>query len=211
MTALLALLLGALLADDRPVRWTFEDAKVDKLPDGWTADKTGKGEGSVWKVLEDASAPAGSHVLAQTSSEGPNPLFNLCVCDETSLADVDLTVSYKAATGKKDQGGGLLWRYKDAGNYYIARENPLEGNFRVYRVVGGKRAQLSTADVKAAAGEWHTLRVVQRGDHIQCYLNDKLHLDVKDDTFKDAGKVGLWTKADAVTHFDDLKIGKPAM
>jgi hypothetical protein len=204
-----AFALLTLLADDKSVRWTFEDATADKLPGGWTADKTGKGPGSEWKVLKDETAPAGPQVLAQTSSEGPNPLFNLCVCDEASLTDVELTVSYKAVSGKKDQGGGLMWRYKDAGNYYIARENPLEGNFRVYKVVEGKRAQLATADVTAAAGKWHTLRIVHRGDHIQCYLDDKLHLDVKDTTFKDAGKVGLWTKADAVTHFDDLKIAKP--
>jgi hypothetical protein len=205
-----ALVCATALADDKPVRWTFEDAGADKLPAGWAADKTGKGEGSVWKIVKDETAPAGPQVLAQTSSDGPNPLFNLCVCDEASLTDVELSVSYKAVTGKKDQGGGLMWRYKDAGNYYIARENPLEGNLRVYRVVGGKRAQLATADVTPAAGKWHMLRIVHRGDHIQCYLDDKLHLDVKDTTFKDAGKVGLWTKADAVTYFDDLKIAKPS-
>jgi len=208
MTASMCLSLALFLADD-PVRWTFEDAKLGELPGGWKADKTGKGPGSQWKVVTDESAPAGPQALAQTSSEGPTPLFNLCVCEESKMADVEMSVRLKAVSGKKDQGGGLMWRYKDAGNYYIARINPLEGNFRAYKVVGGKRVQLATAEVEAAAGKWHTLRIVHRGERIQCYLNDKLHLDVKDGTFKDAGHVGLWTKADAVTHFDDLNIAKP--
>ena len=98
-----------------------------------------------------------------------------------------------------------MWRYKDAGNYYVARMNPLEDNYRVYKVVAGKRTQLGSVDVKVPAGQWHTLRVVQKADRIQCYLDGKSQLDVKDDTFPDAGKIGLWTKADAQTDFADLK------
>jgi hypothetical protein len=186
--------------------WSFEDPEEGKLPPSWSAAKTGKGPGSVWKIITDESAPAGPKVLAQTSSEGPTPLFNICVADKTSYTDVDLSVSFKAVSGKRDQGGGLVWRYRDANNYYVARVNPLEENFRVYKVVAGKRAQLGTADVDAPAGNWHTLRVVHKGDHIQCHLNGKLHLDVKDGTFTEAGKIGLWTKADAVTSFDALKV-----
>ncbi|MCH8922306.1 MAG: DUF1080 domain-containing protein [Planctomycetes bacterium] len=192
----------------RGVRWTFEDATLGNLPGGWTADKTGKGEGSVWKVIDDESAPAGSHVLAQTSSAGPNRLFNLCVIKKSKYKDLDLSVSFKAVKGKIDRGGGPVWRYQDANNYYIARMNPLEDNYRVYKVVEGRRRQLASADVKAAAGKWHTLRIVQRGSHIQCYLNDKLHLDVKDEEFKEAGQVGLWTKADAVTSFDAFEVAE---
>ena len=186
------------------VRWSFEDAGVGKVPEGWSSGKTGKGPGSVWKVIEDTTAPSGAHVLAQTSSEGPNRLFNLCVAEKTSYKDVDLTVSFKAVQGKIDQGGGPVWRYQDENNYYIARMNPLEDNFRVYKVVQGRRTQLDSSDVKAPAGKWHKIRVVQKGNDIQCYLNGKLHLEVKDDTFTGKGKVGLWTKADAVTSFDDF-------
>src|SRR5262245_51684884 len=186
--------------------WSFEDATNGELPKGWSSAKTGKGPGSVWKVVEDTTAPTGSKGLAQTSSDGANSLFNVCVADKTKLADLDLTVSFNAVSGKKDQGGGPVWRYRDANNYYVARMNPLEDNFRVYKVVAGKRTQLASADVEAAAGKWHTIRIVQKGDHIQCYLNDKLHLDVKDDTFTDAGKIGLWTKSDAVTSFDALNV-----
>jgi hypothetical protein len=190
----------------RAVKWSFEDAKVGKLPKAWKSDKTGKGQGSVWKVIDDKSSPTGSHVLAQTSSAGPNRLFNLCVLGKPKYKDLDLRVSFKAAGGKIDQGGGPVWRHQDADNYYIARMNPLEDNYRVYKVVEGRRRQLASADVKAAAGKWHTLRIVQQGSHIQCSLNGKLLLDVKDETFKESGKVGLWTKADAVTSFDAFEV-----
>ena len=196
-----------LLAADKPRehRWSFEDAQTGTLPKGWTRVKTGKGPGSVWKVVEDQSAPKGSKVLAQTSSEGPNRLFNLCVADKTSFKDLELTVSFKADTGKLDQGGGPVWRYQDANNYYICRHNPLEDNFRVYKVIAGKRIQLASADVKADAGKWHKIRVAMRGDKIVCTIND-LQLDVRDASITKAGKIGLWTKADAVTNFDDLSV-----
>ncbi len=203
----LALIIGsascAVAAE--PFKMSLEDAKVGELPSGWVAAKTGRGPGSVWKVLEDPSAPGGK-VIAQTSPEGPNPLFNLCVAENAKYSDLDLTVSFKAVAGRIDQGGGPVWRYKDADNYYVARMNPLEDNYRVYKVVGGKRTQLGSADVKAPAGQWHTLRIVHEGRHIQCYVNGKLCLDVKDDAFKEAGKVGLWTKADAQTHFARLVV-----
>ncbi len=171
LTAVVCALFAAAttVADEK---WIFEDAKIGGLPEGWSSAKTGKAEGSVWKVQEDQSAPAGANVLTQTSSEGPNPLFNLCVADKTRYKDVDLTVSFKALTGKIDQGGGPVWRYKDANNYYIARMNPLEDNFRVYKVVDGRRRQLDTSNVKASAGKWHTIRIVHKGNQIQCYLNE---------------------------------------
>ena len=188
----------------------FEKATVDKLPEGWTAAKTGTGPGSVWKVLEDASSPKGPKVLAQTSSEGPKPLFNLCVADATSYADVDLSVSLKAVKGKIDQGGGPVWRYKDADNYYVARVNPKEANFRLYKVVGGKRTQLASADVEPLQRKWQTIRIVQQGDHIRCYLDGQLEIDAKDAALRDAGKIGLWTKADAVTSFDNVSVTAPS-
>jgi len=186
-------------------RMSLENATVGKLPQGWIAATTGEGPGSAWNVVEDPAAPAGKKVLAQTSTEGPQRLFNLCVAENTSFTDLDLTVAFNAVAGKIDQGGGPVWRYKDAGNYYLARMNPLENNFRVYKVVAGKRTQLATADVTAAIGAWHTIRVVHQGQHIQCYFNGKLSLDVTDNAFPNAGKIGLWTKADAQTRFADLR------
>jgi hypothetical protein len=178
---------------------------VGELPPGWIAAKTGEGPGSVWKVVEDPTAPSGGKALAQTSAEGPKKLFNLCVAKKTSFLDLDLSVAFKAVAGKIDQGGGLVWRYTDANNYYVARMNPLENNYRVYKVVAGKRTQLATADLKIDAARWHSLRIVHVGKHIECYFDGRRHLDVKDDTFPKAGKIGLWSKADAQTHFADLR------
>ena len=198
----------------RQVRDTLRDrtlvfAKDDagRLPKGWTAAKTGSGAGSVWKVVADETAPTKKgHVLAQTAA-GPGPLFNLCVADDTNFKDVEVSVAFKAVKGKIDQGGGIVWRYQDADNYYIARFNPLEDNYRVYKVVGGKRIQLATKEnLTAKAGEWHTLSIKMVGDQIECFLDGKKHLEAKDDAIAKAGKVGLWTKADAQTWFDDLKI-----
>jgi hypothetical protein len=140
-------------------------------------------------------------------AESPNAMFNLCVLEGGSYKDLEATVAFKAVRGKNDQGGGLVWRYQDADNYYIARMNPLEDNFRVYKVVGGKRVQLATKEgLTVPAGEWHTLAIKQEGEHIECSLDGKKYLEVDDATIKEAGRVGLWTKSDAQTHFDDLRI-----
>ncbi|MEW6307083.1 MAG: family 16 glycoside hydrolase [Verrucomicrobiota bacterium] len=208
---MLSLLAGWLTlpigAAEKPVReWNFENATPNALPAGWVAAKTGTGPGSDWKVLTDNTSPHGAKTVAQMSGEGPNPLFNLCVAEGTSFADVDMTVAFKPIKGEIDQGGGLLWRYQDANNYYVARFNPLEDNYRVYKVTGGKRKQLATADATGLAGQWHTMRVVHKGDQIQCYLNGKLLLQAKDTEIPKAGKIGFWTKADAVTAFDGLVV-----
>jgi len=198
------LLLGA--SNSSSTSLNFKDAKVGELPKGWTAAKTGTGEGSLWKVVADETSPDGGKALAQVSDKGSGSLFNLCVADGTSYQDLDLSLMFNAVAGKEDQGGGLVWRFKDATNYYIARMNPLEDNFRVYKVVDGKRMQLGSADVKAEAGKWHMIRITHDGDHIKCYLNGQPYLDVKDGTFKDAGKIGLWTKADAQTRFAGIMV-----
>lgn len=207
--AILVLAFGATLlaAEEKAKRIRFSRDDVDKVPAGWKADQTGKGEGSVWKVVADDTAPSKTgHALAQTA-ESPAPMFNLCVADDTHCKDVEIRVAFKAVKGKKDQGGGLVWRYQDANNYYIARFNPLEDNYRLYKVVAGKRIQLETReDLKAPAGEWHTLAVTMKGDRIECSLDGKKQLESRDATFTRAGKIGLWTKADAQTHFDDLQI-----
>jgi hypothetical protein len=207
VTAVALLGMALTAAEEKTRTINFKKDDVGKVPSGWKADKTGKGEGSVWKVVEDPTAPSKTgYALAQTA-ESPGSMFNLCVADDTKYKDVEVSVAFKAIKGAKDQGGGIVWRYQDANNYYVARMNPLEDNFRVYKVVAGKRsAEFQNVDVKVPTNEWHTLRITMKGDHIQCYLDGKKHLDVKDDTFKDAGKVGLWTKADAQTYFDDFKV-----
>lgn len=192
--------------ESKPQVWDFEDAAVGKVPSGWTAAKTGDGEGCVWKVVEDKSAPSGARVLAQVAA-GPRPLFNLCIVDRTTFRDLELSVAFKAVDGKVDQGGGVVWRLVDANNYYIARFNPLEDNYRLYKVVDGKRTQLATKEsLKAPAGEWHTLAIKMHRNAIECLLNGTKHLEATDDSFTKAGQIGLWTKADAQTYFDRVEI-----
>jgi hypothetical protein len=197
----------AIAADEKPKVFTFEKMDLGKVPAGWKATQTGKGEGSIWKVVEDKTAPSkAGFALAQTA-ESPGSVFNLCVVEDTSFKDVEISVSFKANAGKKDQGGGVVWRYVDANNYYIARMNPLEDNFRVYKVVAGKRsAEFQDAEVKIPVGEWHTLAVKMVGEKIECFLDGKKYLEAKDDAFTKAGKVGLWSKADAQTSFDKLTV-----
>jgi hypothetical protein len=192
----------AFAGDDTGRRITFAGAKVGELPTGWKVAKTGKGTGGAWKVVADKDAPGGL-ALAQTKAD-KTATFNLCILEESKYKDLDLTVSFKAMAGDTDQGGGLVWRLRDGDNYYIARVNPLEDNFRLYKVEAGSRKQLATADIEAAAGQWHTLRIVHQGNHIECYLNAKKYLDARDDAFGGAGKIGLWSKADAQTRFAGL-------
>ena len=182
----------------KPAVFNFDADKAGEAPKGWEAAV------GVWKVAADDTAPSKPNVLAQ-SAEGPGSQFNIALAGDTAFKDLDLTVRMKAVAGKADQGGGPVWRAKDAKNYYVCRWNPLEDNFRLYKVVDGKRTQLANADLKAEPG-WRTIRVTMRGEQIECYLDGKKVVEAKDDTFKDAGKVGLWTKADAATNFDDLTV-----
>jgi hypothetical protein len=200
----MALLTGAEPADRV---WTFAKADAGKRPAGWTAAKTGEGEGSVWQVRADESAPGKTgHALVQTA-EGPTRLFNLCLADGTTFRDGELTVQVRAVSGEIDQGGGLVWRAKDANNYYVCRYNPLEKNFRLYHVKAGQRKELAGKNkVELPAGKWFTVSVTHLGDTIRCTLNGEHALEVTDDTFPEAGQVGFWTKADAVTAFDELRM-----
>jgi len=194
--------------DELPLRvFSFNTNEVSKLPAGWRQEHTGAGEGSIWTVVADNSAPSGNGAVLAQTAEGPDALFNLCVVEDSRFKDLELQVAFKAVRGKNDQGGGVVWRFRDHDNYYIARMNPLEDNFRVYRVVAGKRKQLQSRDgLKVKAGEWHTIKIEMERDHIHCCFDGEKMLDVKDETFKDAGKIGLWTKSDAQTDFDHLEV-----
>jgi hypothetical protein len=211
MAAVVTLVSVSLLAaEEKEHRFRLSKDDVGKVPAGWKSDKTGKGEGSVWKVVADETAPSKTSLVLAQTAESPGNVFNLCVADQPSLTDVEAMVSFKAVKGKMDQGGGIVWRYQDANNYYIARMNPLEDNFRVYKVIAGKRIQLETKeDLKVPTGEWHNLKIKMVGDRIECFLDGKKYLDAKDDAIQKAGKVGLWTKADAQSHFDQFTAKEP--
>jgi hypothetical protein len=199
----------ALLAAEGKIQaFRFTKGDAGKVPAGWKTAQTHKGKhSSIWKVMADDTAPSKKgYVLAQTA-ESPNRVFNLCVVEDSRYKDVEISVAFKAIQGENDQGGGIVWRYQDANNYYVARMNPLENNYRVYKVVAGERKELKRKeDLKVKPGEWHTLKIRQEGNHLECFLGGKKMLDARDDTFTKAGKVGLWTKSDARTYFDNFTV-----
>ncbi|MBI5185208.1 MAG: hypothetical protein HZA01_05720 [Nitrospinae bacterium] len=185
--------------------WNFDKETAGKPPKGFSNQAAGPENPGRWKVVEDKTAPTPPHAFAQASSENSGDRFNLAVIEDTEYGNLALEIKLKAVSGKEDQGGGPIWRYQDPDNYYIARVNPLENNFRVYKVVNGNRKQLSTANLKIASGEWHTIKIINKDDKIECYYDERLYLEARDGAFK-KGKIGLWTKADAITYFDNLEV-----
>ena len=189
--------------------WTFDALESGKTPPDLRVRETHPGPKlGVWQVAADSTAPSKPNVLALSTDE-PKATFNVALFQPMAYKDLDLRVRIKANSGQVDQAGGLVWRCNDENNYYICRINPLEDNFRVYKVVDGKRSQLQSTEFKAETGKWYHVRAVMVGDQITCYVDGKKYLDVKDDTFKDAGLVGLWTKADASSSFDALAVFAP--
>lgn len=183
------------------IQWNFENSLLGSVRAGAVVPR-----GS-WEIRELPDAPAGPKVVVQTA-HNRGATFNLLVFEQPLLTDLDLSVQLKALEGREDQGGGLVWRYQDEQNYYIARTNPLENNFRVYKVVKGGRLMLQSAPLVISPG-WHTLRITMQGNQIECFLDGRSYLKVTDDNFSKAGRIGLWTKADAVTAFDDLRVSPP--
>ncbi len=206
-TAMAVLFFGNALQAGEKI-WHFDDSQAQKLPAGWKADVTNGKEGSaIWQVVVDKSAPSPEHVLALTDiNHHSGAAFNLCRIDSLVFLDGEIEVKFKANRGRIDQGGGIIWRVQDSKNYYIARFNPLEDNFRLYFVKNGYRKLLANADVILHAGEWHTMKIVQKGDRYAGYLDGKKYLEGRDKTFTRHGGIGLWTKADAATSFDDFSV-----
>jgi len=186
--------------------YNFDNDPVGKAPARFHEALTGGGSRVQWVVKADPSAPSQPNALAQVSTDKTDYRFPLAIADEATFKDLELSVKFKAISGQVDRAAGLVFRLKDANNYYIVRANALENNYRLYHVVGGRRVQFAGANFKVASGEWHELRVECAGNHIVCYYDGEKKIDATDETFKDAGKIGLWTKADSVTYFDDLRV-----
>jgi len=180
----------------------FDDATPGAAPPGWTATKTGKGEAK-WTIEKDDTAPSKPNVLKQ-SGEATYPV---CLKNGTSLKDGFVEVKFKPIAGKEDQAGGLVWRARDSDNYYIARANALEDNVTIYHTIKGKRTEKKRTNTKVASNQWHTLRVDFSGDHFTVAFDGKKAIEWDDQTFTEAGMVGVWTKADSVTLFDDFTYG----
>lgn len=190
----------------KPARWTFDDGKPDAQPPAFGFARTGSGAVGKWVIKAVGDAPSGKHVLAQIDADKTSNRFPIAVADAPALADLALSVKCKPVSGKVDQACGLVLRYQDANNYYVTRANPLEGNIRFYYVKDGTRRELASWSGKVTANAWHDYRVEAKGDRFVVTFDGTKVLDVKDATFAKPGKVGLWTKADSVTYFDDLAV-----
>ncbi len=197
-----------------PEHYDFEADLPGTVPAGFSAVHSGKGRPGVWEVLEDAAAPAGPRAVAQTDADSTNYRFPVLVLDGPSARDVELAVSFKPISGKVDQAAGLVWRYQDPGNYYVVRANALEDNVVLYKMEKGKRSDLTVkgelmsygVDAQVPAAAWSELEVAVAGELFTVFLNGEQLFEVEDSTFPQAGAVGLWTKADSVTWFDDLRL-----
>lgn len=183
------------------VLFNFENDNQEQVPSGFSTSATGNPKSIKWGVVVDN----GNKAVAQQAINSGS-CYNLLVLDKVKFENFSTEVKIKAVSGDEDQGGGLVWRYIDKDNYYIARYNPLENNLRLYHVVNGSRKQLQSVDSVIKQGEWFTMAIEIKGNKIICSLNGKRLIETTDETFKSAGLIGLWTKADAVTFFDDLAI-----
>lgn len=201
MHPLLALLaVGVMAAALDTVR--FDSDRLGQPPAGWTATQTGSGQAR-WTVVADDTAPSKPNVLRQ-SGEATYPV---CFKNDTNLQDGFVEVKFKPVSGREDQAGGLVWRLKDANNYYVARANALEDNVTIYHTINGRRTEKMRTNTKVASGAWHTLRVDFAGNHFVVTFDGRKAIEWDDLTFKETGKVGVWTKADSVTLFDDFSYG----
>lgn len=193
----------------------FDDERPGSIPPGWTVAMTHDGGPPKWEVLRDATAPSGSQVLAQTSTDPTNARYPLAIYERAKPVNGSVSVRFKPISGERDQAAGIVWRYRNPDNYYIVRANALEDNVVLYKVEAGKRVSL--APVGTAPGTygvkhpvpkqtWSTLRVDFSGERFEVFLNGARIMEVRDPTFTAAGLTGLWTKADSVTHFDDYLV-----
>lgn len=197
------------------MRIDFEAMDAGAAPTGFTTALTGEGTPPRWIVRAEADAPSGRQALVQSSADPTKYRFPVCVYDAFDAADVAVSVRFKALSGAVDQAAGLVWRYQDANNYYVVRANALENNVVLYKMENGKRTDLKPTDagwlaygkdVAVPGGKWNELRVSAVGKRFEVFFNGAQLFAVEDETFRLRGKVGLWTKADSVTAFDDFTI-----
>jgi hypothetical protein len=188
---------AALAGDEK-----FDTVAPGTLPADWICGVTGTGS-PIWKVEADASAPSKPNVLKQ-SGKGT---FPWCVKQSAQITDGFVEVKFKPLAGREDQAGGLIWRFKDANNYYVARANALENNVSLYHTQNGRRITIKYVNAAVAANQWHTLRVEFAGMAIKVLLDGKPYIAADNDQIAGAGAVGVWTKADSVTAFDDFSYG----
>lgn len=193
----------------------FDHAIPGKLPADWTVAMTHAGAPPRWEIVRDESAPNPPNVLAQLSRDRTAGRFPLAIWNRASIQDGELSVAFKPVEGSIDQAAGMVWRYQDPNNYYIVRANALENNVVLYKVQGGVRTSITPKGLPSRSygvkhpipsGRWSNLKVSFAGTRITVFLNQERLFEAEDTTFQKSGKIGLWTKADSVTYFDDFKI-----
>lgn len=186
--------------------WTFDTDAPGTIPKEFVTGTLFDGRpAGDWKVIQGSGAPSSPNVLGQLMGKGAEHAYKLVLIDGTQSSNLDVEVSLFAVNGKADMGGGIIWRATDDRNYYLTRANPLEQNIRIYRVVNGVRHMIQNFDHTIDVRRWHTLRLVMNGCSVQVFFDQKAIFDLCDKTFAE-GRIGLWTKSDAVTYFDNLKL-----
>jgi hypothetical protein len=198
--------LALALPAGKAASYNFDQASLGSLPSNFISSRTGGGDLGTWAVLSDTTQPSKPNVLAQTSTDSTDYRFPMAVLNDGVFKDFELSVRFKSVSGSVDQAGGLVFRYKDENNYYVVRANALEDNYRLYHVINGRRQQFAAANITVTPKQWHELKVVCIGNQITCFFEGNQLIQSTDDTFKDAGRVGMWTKADSVTYFDDFTV-----
>jgi hypothetical protein len=186
--------------------FNFDAAPLGRVPPGWTVAMTNRGAAPQWEVRRDLSAPTQPYVLAQVSTDPTGNRFPLAILDSVELQDGDVSVRLKPVAGRQDEAGGVVFRYIDANNYYLARANAIQENVALYKVENGERTQIAVARHDLPLNVWETLKVSVRGARLQVYVDHRRILQAWDATFGGSGKVGLWTVGDSVTYFDDFRV-----
>ena len=203
----IGLLIGFGLLSSSGQVINFDTAPIGKMPPGWTAAMTNRGGAPRWEIRSDRSAPTQPYVLAQVSNDPTGNRFPLAIFDGLDVRNGDVSVRIKPVAGRQDQMGGVVWRYRDANNYYLARTSALDKSVAIYKVENGQRIALGPSvrhDI--LANTWSILKVSVRGNRFQVYVNHRRLLQAVDNTFTNEGKVGLWTMGDSVTYFDDFRV-----
>jgi hypothetical protein len=194
---------------------TFDRDSLGKAPPGWTVAMTNRGLAPQWQIVRDPSAPTPPYVLAQTSSDPQHDRFPLAIFDQVSLRDGEVSVRLKPVSGRQDQAGGLVFRYRDEKNYYTVRANAMGDEVALFKVENGRSIPITPRGMAPSAFEvkhdirsntWQILKIAFRGNQFQVYVNHRRLFQAQDSTFTGAGKVGLCTVSDSVTYFDDFRV-----
>jgi hypothetical protein len=201
----------------------FNDGVPGTLPAGWTVAMTHAGPPPRWEIVRDESAPSPPFVLAQISRDKTAGRFPLVIWDKVTTRNGEASIAFKTVDGTVDQAAGIVWRYQDANNYYIVRANALENNVVLYKVEKGIRLSIAPKGLPSRSygvkhdvpkGRWNTLGITFKGSTFTVFLNGDRLFEADDNTFTQAGKTGLWTKADSVTYFNQFTVvgweGKPS-